>query len=226
MVKKFFVGVILLITIFQIFSPCVFALELEGSKEIQYTGRVIKDCLLYRSGNKVSDVECSIVGYNADGKFYPAYCLNYRADGAEKGNYNVDISDYTDNVLIWRVVTHGYPYTTNFNGIELSEDEAYLVTKMAVYCVTGNSVFSIYTYDESKPKTVDTYKALDYLVNTVAKDDSIYKHSGTITVDRVGDFVENGEYYSQDFSVTSILDERSYEVKDCTRFSRRNDYCK
>lgn len=48
MVKKFLVGIIVLITLFQIFSPCVYALELEGSKEIQYTGKVIDDFLLYK----------------------------------------------------------------------------------------------------------------------------------------------------------------------------------
>ena len=214
MVKKILAGLIVLITILQIFSPLALALELEGSKTIEYTGRKITDCLLYKKGKTVSDVECSIVGYKTeDGKFYPAYCLNYKVDGAEKGNYNVDISSYTDNVQVWRVVTHGYPYTTNFNGIELSEDEAYLVTKMAVYCVTGNSAFSLYTYDEGRPKTVDTYRALDYLVNTVAVDESINKNTGTISVNRVGDFTLNGEYYSQDFSVDSIIDERSYEVK-------------
>ena len=172
-----------------------------------------------KNGDGKSYVKCSIVGYNADGKFYPAYCLNSKVAGAEAGNYNVDISSYTDNVWVWRVVTHGYPYTTNFNGIELSPEEAYLITKMAVYCVTGNSTFNLYTYDENIPRTVNAYRALDYLVNTVATDDSIYKHSGTITIDRVGDFVENGEYYSQDFSVTSILEEKSYEVKqDISRF--------
>ena len=93
-----------------------------------------------------------------------------------------------------------------------------MVTKIAIYCVTFNSYFGMYTKDDRNQITVNTYNALDYLVNTVAKDTNIHKQEGTISVNKVGEFVENGNYYSQDYEVVSILDEKSYEVKDVTGF--------
>ena len=47
MIKKLLVSIILLITIFQVFSPFAFALELEGNKHITFTGRTVTGHLLY-----------------------------------------------------------------------------------------------------------------------------------------------------------------------------------
>ena len=209
MVKKFLAGLIILITLFQLFSPCSYAIEMDGAN-IVFTGRTVEGHLLYNKKDVgVSSVKCSIVGYyNNDNKFYPAYCVNYKNSGAEGGSYNVDISNYTDNEKVWRIVTHGFPYTNTFgtNGeITLSDDDAYLVTKIAIYCVTGNSYFGLYTKDINQPITVNTYNALDYLVNTVAEDTSIQRQMGTITIEKSGEFTENRKLlFSRFFSKFNI----------------------
>ena len=187
MIKKFLAGMIILITLFQIFIPSTLALELNDA-DIVFTGRkVVGDLLFFRDNGTVGQVTCSIVGHYIGDKFYPAYCMNVNLDGVEKGSYDINISNYINNEKIWRVVTHGFPY----NNLGLSDDDAFLVTKMAVYCVSGNSYLGKYTYDKNKPITVQTYNALKYLVETVAEDQSIKKQSGTISINRDGDLIDN-----------------------------------
>ena len=187
MLKKIIAGLIVVITLVQIFSPLCNAVEI-NSADIVFTGRTAGEHLLFKKEDgSISHVICSIVGYNVDGKFYPAYCMDPSLPGAEKGSYNVNISDYTNNEKVWRVVTNGFPYNT----MGLSDDDAYLVTKMAVYCVTGKSNIGMFTYDEGQPITVQTYNALKNLVEVVAENTSIAKQTGTITISKEGDFTEN-----------------------------------
>lgn len=187
MVKKIIAGLVILITLVQVFSPFAFALELNDA-DIVFTGRKVVGHLLFKRDNgTIGGVTCSIVGHYVGNKFYPAYCMNVNLDGVEKGSYDINISDYINNEKIWRVVTHGFPY----NNLGLSDDDAFLVTKMAVYCVSGNSYLGKYTYDKNNPITVQTYNALKYLVETVAEDQNIKKQTGTISIKKDGDLIEN-----------------------------------
>lgn len=184
--KKILAGMMIVIVFIQVFSPCALAIEI-NSADIVYTGRKAPADLLYKRANgTIGTVSCSIVGYYREGNFYPAYCMNSSLPGAETEEYRVNISDYINNEKVWRVVTNGYPY----NCMGLEPDDAYLVTKMAVYCVTGNSNFNIFTYDENRPVTVQTYQALKNLVQNVAEDESIGKQTGTITISQDGNFEE------------------------------------
>ena len=56
----------------------------------------------------------------------------------ERGDYTVDISELLDDDRIWRVIVNGYPYQTAATlGVDNSDD-AYFVTKQAIYCVLIN----------------------------------------------------------------------------------------
>lgn len=212
--KKILAGILILIILIQIFSPYVLAIEMD-SADIIFTGRTAPPDLLYkRADGGFGSILCSIVGYYRDNKFYPVYCLNGGLPGAETQEYKVSISDYINNEKVWRIVTNGYPY----NNMGLSDDDAYMVTKIAIYCVTGNADFSRYTYDESRPVTVQTYNALKNLVEVVAEDQSIQKQTGTINITKDGELKEYGNYYFQDFNVSSRLEETSYEVKSLSGF--------
>ena len=187
MTKKVLAVFILIITLIQFFSPLSMAIEMNGA-DIVFTGKTVEEHLLFeKDDGSISSVHCSIVGHYIGDKFYPAYCLDKELDGAENGNYTVNISDYTNNEKVWRIVTNGFPY----NNMGLSDEDAYLVTKIAVYCVTGNSDFDKFTYNEDDPITVKTYNALKNLVKNVAEDTSIKRQTGTITISREGDFTEN-----------------------------------
>ncbi len=60
--------------------------------------------------NAWSYIITTYIGYNYNGKTYPAYCLNADRNGAEHGEYTVDIESTLDNVQVWRVITAGFPY--------------------------------------------------------------------------------------------------------------------
>ena len=191
--KKILASMMILIILIKVFSPCALALEMD-SADIIYTGRVAPPDLLYTtaSGGKDS-IKCSIVGYYRGTTFYPVYCLNGGLPGAETNEYTVGITDYitdvasvVNNEKVWRIVTNGYPY----NNMGLSDDDAYMVTKIAIYCVTGNADFSRYTYDEARPVTVQTYNALKNLVEVVANDETIARQTGTISINPVGNLFE------------------------------------
>lgn len=214
--KKIIAGMMLLVILVQVFSPCALAIEID-SADIKFTGRIAPPDLLYvRSDGSFGSIYCSIVGYYRDNQFYPVYCLNGDLPGAETMEYTVNISDYLNNDKVWRIVTNAYPY----NNMGLSDDDAYMVTKIAIYCVTGNADFNRYTCDEARPVTVQTYQALKHLVEVVAEDESVQRQTGTITISQVGELQESENYYFQEYSAVSKLEETSYEVKNLSRISR------
>ena len=219
--KKVLIGIMILISLMQAFCPFALALEMSEA-DIVFTGRTAPPDLLYtRLDGEYGSIVCSIVGYNRDGKFYPVYCLDGGLPGAETEEYGVNISNYitdihdvVNNEKVWRVVTNGYPY----NNMGLSDDDAYMVTKIAIYCVTGNADFSRYTYDESRPVTVQTYNALKNLVEVVAENTSIKRQTGTITISETRELTELNDYYFQEFLASSKLEETSYEVANLEDF--------
>ena len=212
--KKIIIGIWIFIIVLQFFCPYALALEIE-SADIIFTGRTAPPDLLYRRADGgLGSIVCSIVGYERNHQFYPVYCLNGSFPGAETTPYTVHISEYLNNEKVWRIVTNGFPY----NNMGLSDDDAYLVTKIAIYCVTGNADFSRYTYDESRPVTVQTYQALKNLVEVVAEDTSIQKQMGTITIQQEGNLKEGEDTYVHEFSVFSKLEEENFEIKNLSGF--------
>ena len=212
--KKVLTITILVIMIIQVFSPCALAIEMD-SADIIFTGRTAPPDLLYRrTDGGIGSIICSIVGYYRNNKFYPVYCLNGNLPGAETAEYSVNISDYINNDKVWRIVTNGFPY----NNMGLSDDDAYLVTKIAIFCVTGNADFNRYTYDESRPVTVQTYQALKNLIEVIAEDETIKRQTGTITINKEGALKEFENYYAQEYSMVSRLEEERFEIKNLSGF--------
>lgn len=76
-----------------------------------------------------------LFGHNTNGVFYPAYCMNRDLNGAETSPYTVNISEILSNDAIWRVVKNGYPYKSAAEMGLYSDYDAYVVTKMAIYCI-------------------------------------------------------------------------------------------
>lgn len=73
-VKKFIAFLMLILTIFSVFSNTVFATEI-SSADLKYKG----DCgyhLQYWDKDHWSYIITSFVTYSENGKEYPAYCLN------------------------------------------------------------------------------------------------------------------------------------------------------
>ena len=69
-----------------------------------------------------------------------AYCVDPDLNGigyidGEFEGYDVLIKEYLNDQRLWRVYTNGYPYKTYSElGVE-NEEDAYLATKQAAYCI-------------------------------------------------------------------------------------------
>ena len=77
--------------------------------------------------------------YKKDGVEYPVYCLNKGKKGVEAGfEYTVDVNQLISNQKVWRAIINGYPYKSISELGCNTEEEAYLATKQAVYCMLTN----------------------------------------------------------------------------------------
>ena len=84
--------------------------------------------------------------YKVNGKEYPAYCMNRDLPGVEIGfSQTVDVNKLVNNVMVWRAIINGYPYKTIEELGCKTEEEAYLATKQAVYCMLTNRDVSEYS---------------------------------------------------------------------------------
>lgn len=86
--------------------------------------------------NAWSYIITTLAGYNYQGQTHYAYCLNADKHGVgEESSYNVNISTLLDNVQVWRTITAGFPYRSAAQlGCSTNED-AFVATKQAVYCI-------------------------------------------------------------------------------------------
>ena len=157
----------------------------------------------------------SVVGYKKQGNFYPAYCLNRELSGVGVvDNYSVDIESVVDNNQIWRAVKNGYPYkTAKEMGLE-SEFDAYVVTKHAIYCLIGQSDINLYKAEDNDKEAVAMLNTLKKLVEIGKNGKEAFKEELKIT--KESDFVEDGNYYSITYKVTSNSMISSYKITKVT----------
>lgn len=211
MLKKILAGIMILIILLNVCISSAYAIEISsadivkiGNAEyhLKYNGRYII---------------CSIVGYNKDGTFYPAYCMNQDLPGAETTNYTVNISEMINNDAVWRVVTNGYPYVTAETMGLTDNYDAYEVTKMAVYCVLGQSDINNFSYDENDDTAHKMYDALKSLVE-IGFNGTQTRNINAIIINKSGDLVEDGDNYYQEYTVTSTVNMEKYEVSSISGF--------
>ena len=162
-------------------------------------------------------ITVSIVGYYNNGKFYPAYCTNKDLNGVRDiGSYYVDTNSYLNNNQVWRAIKNGYPYKTATQMGLSSDFDAYVVTKMAVYCLLGQSNINDFSADSSDIEAVNMLNALKDLVNIGLNGSEIYKES--VNVNKNGTLKKDGEYYSQEYKVTSNSVVSKYDIKSVNSF--------
>ena len=211
MVKKIFVIAILVVILFGVGSGC-FALEISSASLVSI-GQADYHLQYYKSSSGTyTYVICAIVGYYMNDTFYPAYCLNNDRTGVSSSlSYSVDINSVIDNDAVWRVVTNGYPYkTASQMGLE-NDFDAYIVTKMAIYCVLGQSNLDYFKASSSDSTAVQMLSVLQNLVD-IGLNGTETRQTGTMTASTVGDLVSSGDYYYQEYSVSSTVNMSSYSV--------------
>lgn len=111
--------------------------ESKNIYQIDYCDKVLK--------YKGTPRGAAYVVYEQNGKTYPAYCVNPQRIGVgETDSYNVTVQGYITDVMLWKIITNGYPYKTVEELQVANEKEAYLATKQAIYCLLDNR--NVYEY--------------------------------------------------------------------------------
>lgn len=154
---------------------------------------------------------CAVVGYNKDGNFYPAYCLNRDLHGVGAvDNYTVDIDSLLDNNQVWRAVTNGYPYKTASQMGLANNFDAFAVTKFAIYCLIGQADINLYTADEGDAEGQAMLNALYKLVDIGKNGKEVF--SDDLKITKIGDFIEEGDFYSANYKVSSNSEISKYNI--------------
>lgn len=156
--------------------------------------------------------------YKKDGKEYPAYCMDRELPGVEIGRtQTVDVKQLVNNVMVWRAIINGYPYKSISELGCNTEEEAYLATKQAVYCMLTNRDVNEYSaIGEAGERTLN---ALKTIVNN-ARNSNQTKVSSELTVNeqeklwKIDDL--DGKYISKTFSVTAntLMSKYTVNVKN------------
>lgn len=143
--------------------------------------------------------------YKKDGKEYPAYCMNRELPGVEIGvSQTVDVNKLINNVMVWRAIINGYPYKSISELGCKTEEEAYLATKQAVYCMITNRDLNEYSsVGESGERCLN---ALKQIVKN-ARNSSVTKVSSELKINQKNSLwkIDNmdSKYVSQTFTVTA-----------------------
>lgn len=155
-----------------------------------------------------------IAVYNANGKEYPAYCMNRTLPGVEEGEQTVNIDSLVSNVMVWRVLINGYPYKSISELGCKTEDEAYLATKQAIYCVLEGTDINKYSAVDSEAGK-RTLSALKQILSN-AKKSTETKVSSELKINQKDSLwkIDNldNKYVSQTFNVTANAGFSKYTV--------------
>lgn len=238
--KKILMILMLIIAIFQI------ALQMNKSKaatigDINYLERENKGFYSIQSwnGSEWIYVTYSITHYTDEqGVKKIAYCINPDLKGVgwisgEFEGYDVKLQNLLSDERLWRVYTNGYPYKTPSEiGVETEED-AYLATKMASYCVLRSygvqDVRNLYRAGTTKVANESLEdiqrrgnKVIDAICNLV---DNAYNGTETMQYNNILQInvvenmkKENENYYSVTCAVSSKVECSEYKVDKISEF--------
>ena len=216
--KKIFASILLCMIFISSCSNTIFALTELTEGYIQKIGQADYHLKYYNeSKGKYTYVVCSVVGHYYNGNFYPAYCMNKSLNGVgEAGSYNVDVERILDNDQVWRAVKNGYPYK-NAKDLGLTSDyDAFTVTKMAIYCLIGQSDINLFAADEEDEEAQAMLTTLKKLVDIGKNGSETQKNS--LKIIKNGNFVEDGDYYSIKYKIQSTVEVKNYAITEITNF--------
>ena len=218
MKRKSLIIFIILITIINTILPVANAATIISKANLIYDHKIDTHIMFYNAGNWYN-IKCGYICYKIDGEKYPAYCISHGLHGVdEEGPYTVTINDLLKDKLIYNTILNGYPYKTPAQlGVETSDD-AYVATKQAVNSVLLNrDVKSFYkAADERGEKIINAI----YEISEKGKAGNAVNKEASLSINKVGDLMENGEYYYQEYSIVSDVNISNYTVKGLENFPK------
>lgn len=158
-----------------------------------------------------SYITCTYVVYQENGKTYPVYCLNKGLDGVgEIDSYDVNLEKLIDDVRIWRVAINGFPYKSAAELGVYNDYDAFLATKQAVYSILYD--YDVDTYyrggNERGKKVHEAIKKMVY----EGRYGTYTPQNANVKVDKTGELKDEGDYYSQEYVVSSLVEMSQYTV--------------
>ena len=200
-------GLILLTT----FQNTIYAVTMNQRINLRDYGECDYTLQYKRSDGKWSYITCTFAGYSENGKIYPAYCINRGLDGVgELESCDVDLAKLMDDYRLWRVAINGYPYKTPAEmGVE-NEYDAFLATKQAIYSILYNNDVDTY-YRGGNERGVKVHNAVRHMVNE-GRNGTYTPADPNVTISKVGDLKDEGNYYSQEYSVSSRVSMSTYTI--------------
>lgn len=209
--KKGIAILLLVLSLFSVFSN-VFAATPISSALIKNGG----DCGYHlqfwdTKQNAWSYIITTYVYYEEGGKQYPAYCMQSNLPGVgESSEYNVSVDDIINDVRLWRVAINGYPYQSPQSmGLE-NQYDAFVATKQAIYRVLdGRDPNTFYNGADSRGQAIKN--AIINLVN-IGRNGTQTPVNTDVTTNKIGEFIEDGDYYSQEYSISSPVETSEYTI--------------
>lgn len=200
-------GLILLTT----FQNTIYAVTMNQRINLKDYGECDYTLQYKRSDGTWSYITCTFAGYSENGKIYPAYCINRGLDGVgELESCDVDLAKLMDDYRLWRVAINGYPYKTPAEmGVE-NEYDAYLATKQAIYSILYNNDVDTY-YRGGNARGVKVHNAVRHMVNE-GRNGTYTPADPNVTISKVGNLKDEGNYYSQEYSVSARVSMSTYTI--------------
>ena len=157
-----------------------------------------------------------LAGYHDNGSFYPAYCLESKAHGVDgNGGYNVTLTELIKDTetynKVWRTAVAGYPYH-DAQSLGVSDwVYAYQATKMAIYCVTGQSDVNSFYADPGDAVGQSVVDLIHRLVNEGLNGSATYKTALAEIKETQGATLE-GDSYTIKYNLESNLNLANYSI--------------
>lgn len=216
--KKLIVLFTILITIINILVPVINAANDMLNANLIKDHKITSHIMYYNESKKEwREIQCNYICYKIDEKKYPAYCITHGVNGVdEEGSYTVTIKDLLNDKLIYNTIINGYPYKTPAQlGVE-NEDEAYVATKHAINSVLLNRDVKTF-YKSSDEKGEKIINAI-YEISERGKNGELNNKSAEISINTIGNLIEYGDYYYQEYSVNADVEISAYTVKSIEKF--------
>ena len=208
--KKFLAMMLLFLICFMNFTNVINALEITSAK--LENGASCAGDLQFKFGSTWGDIRGNLIYYVHNGVRYPAYCISSASTPGvdEKGSYTVSIPHLLDDVRLWRVIINGYPYQSPSQlGVNTAE-QAYMLTKQAIYSVMfDRNVRELYRGKTAIGNVM--VNKIEELTN-IGRYGSQTPQVSNLSSTKVGGLVEFGNYYYQEFSVSSAVNISEYKI--------------
>lgn len=219
-IKKIIVLILIFLISLNIFQNYTFAINMNEAY-IENLGQCEMHLQYWKESDNIwSYIITTMVGYRINGNLHYAYCMQQdrKGVGIDQESYNVKISEMLKDEKVWRAIINGFPYKTPSElGVD-NEQDAFVATKQAIYCIIYDwNVDTRYRgADEQGWKIVNAIKNIVISAKTGTE---VPNNSNVLSINKLGKFKKdiNG-FYSQEFVVNSNVEMSNYIISNLENF--------